>query len=613
MPRATPRHVCYNPSREYSARNRSRLVGEPVEDRFAIFPADRVGIRFGRPTIELDEVTMRSDEVKKGADRAPHRSLFYAMGYTPEELNQPLIGVCNAQNEIVPGHYHLDQIARAVKDGVRMAGGTPIEFPAIGVDDGIAMGHVGMHYPLATRELIADSIEAVAMAHRFDALVLVTNCDKITPAMLMAAARLNIPAIIISGGPMLAGRRHGRDIDLFNTFEAIGQSIAGTLDEAEMAEIEAVACPGCGSCAGMFTANTMNCLTEVLGMGLPGNGTIPAVSGRRIQLAKRAGMKIMELLEKNIRPLDIMTREAFENAIAVDMAIGGSTNTVLHLPAIAHEAGFELELEAFDRIAAKTPYLVSLSPAGKYHIADLDEVGGIPAVMKRLTEKDLLRTDLPTVTGKTVAENLASVKIASDEMVRPFDRAHRAEGGIVIMRGTLAPNGAVVKAAAVAQDALKRIGRARVFNSEEEAFAAMKAHDIKAGDAVIIRYEGPKGGPGMREMLIPTSVITGMGLEREVTLITDGRFSGASRGAAIGHVSPEAAEGGPLAIVRDGDQIEIDIPAKKLNLLVSDEEIRARLSDWRAPKPKIQKGYLARYAALVTSAATGAVLKVPGE
>lgn len=554
---------------------------------------------------------LRSDEVKRGADRTAHRSLFYAMGYTREELDRPLIGVCNSQNEIIPGHYHLDQIARAVKDGIRMAGGTPIEFPAIGVDDGIAMGHVGMHYPLATRELIADSVESMVMAHRFDALVLITNCDKITPAMLMAAARLNIPSLIISGGPMLAGRHEGKDIDLSTMFEAVGKSIAGTLSDEDMSEVEMLACPTCGSCAGMFTANTMNCLSEVLGMALPGNGTIPAVTGRRIQLAKHAGMKIMELLENNVLPLDIMTRAAFENAMVVDMAIGGSTNTVLHLPAIAHEAGFELELEAFDRAAAKTPYLVTLSPASQYHIADLDEVGGIPAVMKRLTERDLLHLDLPTVTGKTIRENLEKVRVRNSDLVRPFDRPHRASGGIAILRGTLAPAGAVVKSGAVAADALTRSGRAKVFDSEEAAFAAIKARQIVAGDVLVIRYEGPRGGPGMREMLVPTAAIIGMGLEREVTLITDGRFSGASRGAAIGHVSPEAAEGGPIAIVRDGDLIEIDIPNKRLDLMVSAEEIAARFATWHRPEPKIKKGYLARYAALVTSAATGAVLRVP--
>jgi len=557
------------------------------------------------------EGRMRSDEVKRGGDRAPHRSLFYAMGYTREELDRPLVGVCNSQNEIVPGHYHLDQIARAVKDGVRMAGGTPIEFPSIGVDDGIAMGHVGMHYPLATRELIADSVESMAMAHQFDALVLITNCDKISPAMLMAAARVNVPTIVVSGGPMLAGRHDGRDIDLFTIFEAVGKSIAGTISLEDMTDVEELACPTCGSCAGMFTANTMNCLTEVLGMGLPGNGTIPAVSGRRIQLAKRAGMRIMDLLARNVRPLDIMTRAAFENAIAVDMAIGGSTNTVLHLPAIAHEAGLELELEAFDRASERTPYLVTLSPAGPHHIADLDEVGGIPAVMKRLSQRGLLDLDALTVTGKTVRENLEGVLIRDDEIIRPFDRAHRESGGISILRGSLAPAGSVVKSAAVAPDAQRRVGRARVFDSEETAFAAIKGREIKAGDVVVIRYEGPRGGPGMREMLVPTSAITGMGLEREVALITDGRFSGASRGAAIGHVSPEADEGGPIAIVRDGDLVEIDIPGKRLDLLVPKEEVDARFREWRRPAPKIQKGYLARYAALVTSAATGAVLRVP--
>jgi dihydroxy-acid dehydratase len=557
------------------------------------------------------EGRMRSDEVKRGADRAPHRSLFYAMGYTREELERPLIGVCNSQNEIIPGHYHLDQIARAVKDGIRMAGGTPIEFPAIGVDDGIAMNHVGMHYPLSTRELIADSVEAVTMAHRFDALVLITNCDKITPAMLMAAARLNIPAIVVAGGPMLAGRHAGQDVDLFNIFQAVGQNIVGTMTDEEMAALEESACPTCGSCAGMFTANTMNCLTEALGMGMPGNGTVPAVSGKRIQLAKHAGMQIMELLRKDIKPLDIMTQAAFQNAITLDMAIGGSTNTVLHLPAIAHEAGFDLSIDEFDKVAARTPYLVTLSPAGPHHIADLDEIGGIPAVLKRLAQGGLLDTSAMTITGQTMGKNLEPVLIKSAEIVRTFDRAHRKQGGIAVLRGSLAPDGAVVKAAAVAPEHQYRIGRARVFNSEEDAYAAIKAREIVAGDVVVVRYEGPKGGPGMREMLSPTSVITGMGLEGSVALITDGRFSGASRGAAIGHVSPEAAEGGPIAFVREGDQIEIDIPNKKLNLLVPESELAERKLGWRPLPPRFTKGYLARYAALVTSAATGAILRVP--
>jgi dihydroxy-acid dehydratase len=474
------------------------------------------------------------------------------------------------------------------------------------------MNHVGMHYPLSTRELIADSVEAVTMAHRFDALVLITNCDKITPAMLMASARLNIPAIVVAGGPMLAGRHAGQDVDLFNIFQAVGQNIVGTMSDEEMTALEEAACPTCGSCAGMFTANTMNCLTEALGMGMPGNGTIPAVSGRRIQLAKHAGMQIMELLRKDIKPLDIMTPAAFRNAITLDMAIGGSTNTVLHLPAIAHEAGLDLSIDEFDRIAGRTPYLVSLSPAGPHHIADLDEIGGIPAVLKRLAQGGLLDTSAMTITGQTVGQNLEPVLIKSAEIVRTFDRAHRKQGGIAVLRGSLAPDGAVVKAAAVAPEHQYRIGRARVFDSEEQAYAAIRARQIVAGDVVVVRYEGPKGGPGMREMLSPTSVITGMGLEGSVALITDGRFSGASRGAAIGHVSPEAAEGGPIALVREGDQIEIDIPNKLLNLLVPDDELAARRRDWRPMAPRFTKGYLARYAFLVTSAATGAILKVPG-
>ncbi|MBI2942137.1 MAG: dihydroxy-acid dehydratase [Chloroflexi bacterium] len=554
---------------------------------------------------------MRSDAVKRGIERAPHRSLFFAMGYTREELNQPLIGVCNSQNEIIPGHFHLDLIARAVKDGVRMAGGTPVEFPAIGVDDGIAMGHIGMHYSLPSRELIADSIETMAMAHQFDALVLITNCDKITPAMLMAAPRLNIPTMIVSGGPMLAGRSEGRPVDLMTIFEAVGQSMIGARSEEQVLALEEVACPTCGSCAGLFTANTMNCLTEALGMGLPGNGTAPAISGARLRLAKRAGIQVMELLRRNLRPRDIMTREAFENAIAVDMAIGGSTNTMLHLPAIAHEAGIALDLTTFDGISERTPYLSSLSPAGGHHLADLDEAGGIPGVLRRLMEAGLLHLGCQTVTGQTVGENLAAVRVTNPEVIRPLDRPYRPQGGLAVLWGSLAPDGAVVKAAAVSPEMLRRVGRARVYDSEESAYQAMVRNQIVKGDVVVIRYEGPKGGPGMREMLVPTSTVSGMGLDRDVALITDGRFSGASRGAAIGHVSPEAMEGGPIALVREGDLIEIDIPAKKLNLLVSDAQIAERLAAWTPPPPKIQHGYLARYAALASSAARGGVLRVP--
>ena len=554
---------------------------------------------------------MRSDEVKRGPARAAHRALFYSMGYTSEELERPLIGVVNSQNEIVPGHYHLDSIARAVKDGIRSAGGTPIEFPAIGIDDGIAMGHEGMKYPLPSRELIADSVEAMAVAHQFDALVLITNCDKITPGMLMAAARLNIPAILVSGGPMLPGKAKGQRLDVFRLFELTGQYIAGKATAEEMAELEELGCPGCGSCAGMFTANTMNCLAEALGMALPGNGTIPAVNAARVRLAKRAGARIMELLEKNIRPRDILTRQAFENAIAVDMATGGSTNTVLHLPAIAHEAEVPLELETFDRISQKTPYICSLTPAGKHFLVDLDEAGGIPAVMKELDRKGLIHRDVPTVTGRTVGENLGLAAVLNREVIRPVEEPYRNEGGIAILFGNLAPQGAVVKQAAVDPSMLRRTGVAKVYDSEDAAFADMMVGKIVAGDVVVIRYEGPKGGPGMREMLVPTATIAGMGLDKEVALITDGRFSGASRGASIGHVSPEAAEGGPIAVVRTGDLIEIDIPNKRIDLKISDDEMKKRLSEWRRPKPKVTRGYLARYAALVTSAATGAVLKVP--
>jgi len=554
---------------------------------------------------------VRSDEVKKGPARAAHRSLFYAMGYTREELERPLIGVVNSQNEVVPGHFHLDSIARAVKDGICSAGGTPVEFPAIGIDDGIAMGHEGMKYPLPSRELIADSIEAMTVAHQFDALVLITNCDKITPGMMMAAARLNIPSIIVSGGPMLPGKSDGERFDLFKLFELTGQYIAGRATEDEMAGLEELGCPGCGSCAGMFTANTMNCMAEVLGLALPGNGTIPAVHAARLRLAKRAGARIMELLEKDVKPRDILTREAFENAVAVDMALGGSTNTVLHLPAIAYEAGVPLELEVFDRISHRTPYICSMTPAGKHFVVDLDEAGGIPAVMKELSKKGLIHESPITVTGRTVGENLAEARVLNREVIRPVEEPYRPEGGIAILFGNLAPQGAVVKAAAVDPSMLKRQGVAKVYDSEEAAFADMMARKIEKGDVVVIRYEGPKGGPGMREMLVPTSTIAGMGLDKDVALITDGRFSGASRGASIGHVSPEAAEGGPIALVRNGDIIEIDIPNRRLELKVPDEELARRRAEWKKPAPKVTTGYLARYAALVTSAASGAVLKVP--
>ncbi len=552
---------------------------------------------------------MISDQVKRGTQRAPHRSLFYALGYTPEELDRPLIGVANSQNEIVPGHRHLDEVAEAVKAGVRSAGGTPVEFSTIAICDGIAMGHAGMRYPLPSRELIADSVEAMALAHSFDALVLVTNCDKITPGMLMAAARLDIPAIVVSGGPMLAGRFQGRDVDVSTIFEAVGRLEAGLLTKEELAELELAACPGCGSCAGMFTANTMNCLAEALGMALPGNGTIPAVSAARIRLAKGAGVKIVELLERGIRPSHILTKEAFANAIAVDMALGGSTNAVLHLMAIAHEMGVELPLELFDQISRQTPYLAKMSPAGPFHLQDLDEAGGIPAVMKELSRGGLIELDALTVTGQTVGENVAEAVIRRPEVIKTLEEPIRPEGGIAILRGNLAPDGAVVKSAAVAEKMLVHRGPAKVFDSEEEAVEAILGGEIERGDVVVIRYEGPKGGPGMREMLMPTSALAGMGLDEDVALLTDGRFSGATRGAAIGHISPEAAEGGPIALLRDGDVVEIDIPARRLEVRLSPEEMEKRKESWQ-PAARVAKGYLARYAAMVTSASTGAVLKV---
>jgi len=552
---------------------------------------------------------MRSDQAKDGFERAPHRSLFYANGLTQEELKRPLIGIANAFNEIVPGHIHLNKIAEAVKAGVRLAGGTPLEFNVIGVCDGIAMGHVGMHYSLPSRELIADSVESMVLAHAFDGLVLIPNCDKIVPGMLMAAGRVNIPAIFVSGGPMMAGRYLGRDIDLKTMFEAVGRYQVGELSAEELQELELAACPGCGSCAGLFTANTMNCLTEALGMGLPGNGTIPAVTGARIRLAKQAGMQIMTLVERDIRPRQIMTREAFENAIATDMAIGGSTNTVLHLPAIAHDAGVDLPLDLFDRVSQRTPYLVKLSPAGPHHMQDLDEAGGIPAVMAELLQKDLIHRDALTVTGHTVAENLQAAGRRT-KVIRPLSEPYSPNGGIAILRGNLAPEGSVVKAGAVDPDMMQCRGPARVFDSEEAALEAILGRAIHPGDVIVIRYEGPKGGPGMREMLMPTSALAGMGLDDKVALMTDGRFSGATRGAAIGHVSPEAAAGGPIALVQEGDIISIDIHARTLTLEVDEEELARRRAQWKPPAPKIKTGYLARYAAMVTSAGQGAVLKL---
>ncbi len=551
---------------------------------------------------------MRSNLVKQGFERAPHRSLFYANGLTPEELNRPIIGIANAYNEIVPGHTHLDKIAEAVKAGVRLAGGTPLEFNVIGVCDGIAMGHRGMHYSLPSRELVADSVESMALGHAFDGLVFVPNCDKIVPGMLMAAGRVNIPSIFVSGGPMMAGRYAGEDIDLKTMFEAVGRYQAGRMTEDELYELEFAACPGCGSCAGLFTANTMNCLTEALGMGLPGNGTIPAVTGARLRLAKTVGMQILRLVEDGVLPLDIMTLAAFENAIATDMAIGGSTNTVLHLPAIANDAGVKLPLELFDEISDRTPYIVKLSPSGPHHMQDLDEAGGIATVMAQLLERELIHGDLPTVTGKSVAENVAGLKRRTN-VIRPTGDPYSANGGIAILRGNLAPDGSVVKAGAVAPRMMQHRGPARVFDGEEAAQAAILRGEIKAGDVVVIRYEGPRGGPGMREMLMPTSSLAGMGLDNDVALLTDGRFSGATRGSAIGHISPEAAAGGPIALVEEGDLIEIDIQARSLTLHVSDEELDRRRQRWACPPPRIQKGYLSRYAAHVTSASEGAVLR----
>lgn len=550
---------------------------------------------------------MRSDITKKGSQRSAHRSLFHAMGYTNEELQRPMIGVVNSFNEIVPGHMHLREIADAVKMGVAEAGGMPVEFPAIAICDGIAMGHDGMKYPLASRELIADSIEAVANGHAFDGLVMIPNCDKIVPGMLMAAGRLNIPTVVVSGGPMLAGRWKGRDISVSTMFEAAGKFEAGELSADEMEAMEFRACPSCGSCAGLFTANTMNSLTEVLGMGLAGNGTIPAAySGRRRMLAKKAGWAVMDLVKKNVLPRDIMTLEAFENAIAVDMAIGGSTNTVLHLPAIAHEAGVDLSLDLFDEISRKARYITKMSPGGSYHMQDLDEAGGISAVMKELTKIGLIHTDCLTVTGP-LKDRLAHAFVENHEVIHDIDNAYMNKGGIAILKGNLAPLGSVIKESAVEKELLTYEGTAKCYDSEEAAIKAITGGEIKEGHVVVIRYEGPKGGPGMREMLNPTAVITGMGLK--VALLTDGRFSGASRGACVGHISPEAMEGGPIALVKDGDRILVDVPNRRLELLVDEAELARRKAAWKRPEPKVKTGYLSRYARLVTSADTGAVMK----
>lgn len=552
---------------------------------------------------------MKSDSVKKGMQTAPQRSLFNALGMTKEELEKPLVGIVSSYNEIVPGHMNIDKIVEAVKLGVAMAGGTPIVFPAIAVCDGIAMGHVGMKYSLVTRDLIADSTECMALAHAFDALVMVPNCDKNVPGLLMAAARVNVPTVFVSGGPMLAGHVQGKKTSLSSMFEAVGAHAAGKMTEEEVDDFVSHACPTCGSCSGMYTANSMNCLTEAIGMGLKGNGTIPAVYSERIQLAKHAGMKVMELYEKNIRPRDIMTEKAFMNALTVDMALGCSTNSMLHLPAIAHEAGVDLNLDEANAISAKTPNLCHLAPAGHTYIEDLNEAGGVYAVMNELNKKGLLHTDLITATGKTMGENIEGCINKNPDVIRPVENPYSETGGIAVLKGNLAPDSAVVKRSAVVDEMLVHEGPARVFDCEEDAIDAIKNGKIVAGDVVVIRYEGPKGGPGMREMLNPTSAIAGMGLGSSVALITDGRFSGASRGASIGHVSPEAAVGGPIALVEEGDQIRIDIPANKLELAVSDEVLAERRKNWQPREPKITTGYLARYANLVTSGNTGAILK----
>ncbi len=554
---------------------------------------------------------MRSDAVKTGTQQAPHRSLFNALGMTKEEMDRPLVGIVSSYNEIVPGHMNLDKITQAVKLGVAMAGGTPVMFPAIAVCDGIAMGHVGMKYSLVTRDLIADSTEAMAMAHQFDALVMIPNCDKNVPGLLMAAARLNVPTVFVSGGPMLAGHLNGHKTSLSSMFEAVGAYAAGKLDEDGLTECEMKTCPTCGSCSGMYTANSMNCLTEVLGMGLKGNGTIPAVYSERIRLAKHAGMQVMEMYRKNIRPRDIMTKEAILNALTVDMALGCSTNSMLHLPAIAHEIGMDFDISFANEISAKTPNLCHLAPAGPTYIEDLNEAGGVYAVMNELNKKGLLHTECMTVTGKTVGENIKDCVNLNPEVIRPIDNPYSQTGGLAVLKGNLAPDGGVVKRSAVVEEMMVHEGPARVFDCEEDAIAAIKGGKIVEGDVVVIRYEGPKGGPGMREMLNPTSAIAGMGLGSSVALITDGRFSGASRGASIGHVSPEAAVGGPIALVEEGDIISINIPELKLEIKVSDEEMQARKAKWQPREPKVTTGYLARYAAMVTSGNRGAILEIP--
>lgn len=561
---------------------------------------------------------MKSDNAKKGTARAPHRSLFYAMGYTDEELNRPLVGVCCAKNEIIPGHIELDRIAEAVKAGIRMAGGTPIEFPSIGVCDGIAMGHEGMKYSLVTRELIADSIECMAKAHQFDAMVMIPNCDKIVPGMLMAAARLDLPTVFVSGGPMMPGHLPGheegnpysdKNLSLTDMFEAVGGLAAGKITEAQLKELETRACPGCGACSGMFTANSMNCLTEVLGLGLPGNGTIPAVTGRRIALAKHAGMQVMMMFEKGITARKMMTKDSFRNALTADMALGCSSNTILHVPAIAHEAGVDIDLHMINDISEHTPNLCHLAPAGHTFMCELDDAGGVQAVLAELSKKKLIKTNMITVTGKTIAQNIKGAVNRNPEILRPIENPYSDNGGIAILFGNLAPDGTVVKRSACAKELMKHTGPARVFNDESEAMAAVQKQEIHAGDVVVIRYEGPKGGPGMREMLAVTAALAGQGLDKQVALITDGRFSGATRGASLGHCSPEAAVGGPIALVHEGDRITLDINAYKIKLEVSDDELAKRRVEWKAPAPKVTTGYLARYAKLVSSADKGAILQ----
>lgn len=552
---------------------------------------------------------MKSDIIKQGLEKAPHRSLFRALGLTDEEIQRPFIGIVNSYNDIVPGHINLDKIGAAVKAGVRLAGGTPFEFQTIAVCDGIAMNHMGMKYSLGSRELIADSIEIMATAHAFDALVFIPNCDKVVPGMLMAAARLNLPSIFVSGGPMLAGVVNKQKVSVTQVFEGVGAAAGGRINIQELANLEDNACPTCGSCAGMFTANSMNCLTEALGMGLPGNGTIPAVYSERIRLAKSTGIKIMELWERDIKPRDIMTAEAFRNAITMDMAIGCSTNSVLHLMAIASEAGVDIDLNIFNKVSETTPHLCKISPAGGHHMEDLYQAGGVQAIYNELNKKNLINTDAMTVTGLPLGENIAAAPVLDYEVIRPLDNPYNSSGGLAILFGNLAPEGAVVKKGAVAPEMMKHQGPARVFDSEEDAVAAILKQEIKAGDVVVIRYEGPRGGPGMREMLTPTSVIAGMGLDKEVALITDGRFSGATRGASIGHVSPEAASGGLIGLVEEGDLISIDIPENRLQLLVDESVLLERKNLWRRPETRIKTGYMQRYAEMVQSASTGAIFK----